>query len=153
MATITESDLAPEEVAASAFNAFHAALGDSLTWDKAGELEEALFQRLAFNAAPILEAVEGKSIPAVAALVQARCYRWKQFPDTNFADLPVRERLAYEALTRHLNYLLDAEDTSDRARVEASWKDWTERKLKGLTNERSDPQAALGQGGEAGQAG
>lgn len=128
----TVADIRPDQLAESAFRAFHSALGDSLTWDDASAEEEAVFERLGLTALAILEPQAGKSWPVIADDLWRRTRRWLGHPETVLTDLPLCQQLAWEALARHLAAVLDAGDELDNlGALESSWRGWAENRMKG----------------------
>lgn len=128
----TVADIRPDQLAESAFRAFHAALGDNLTWDDASPEEEAVFQRLGMTALSILEPQAGKAWPVVADDVWRRTRRWLGQPESELASLDLCQQLAWEALVKHVAMVLDAGDEIDNlGALEASWRGWAEQRMKG----------------------
>lgn len=127
MATVTESGLDRTEFAASSYRAYMHAMGvPNPDWEKASEAHEALFLRLADLAGPFLEEHQDDTVAATADALWERVNGW---------GVPLEAttppgKWAWQALLRHMNYLIDAEDTDDRVEREPTWKQWVEEKLK-----------------------
>lgn len=116
--------LSPDELAASLYRAFCAALAiGSAPWEHLPLEHQAPWLRVALHGEQTLLACEGKSYAqAGEALARLQCAN-----DPEALELAVRgtrNRTAYEALARHFMTLIDGEGLPDLAELEARWGPW-----------------------------
>lgn len=121
-----------ETMAHSAFNAYRVAcLGKEGVGGTANEfkgLHEDLQERwwnLAYKAEQIFESHDNRPIADVTGAI------YKAFCREDLNDLPAWERTAWEAVTKHMWKMLDAEDQNELeplAGLENSWGAWAARR-------------------------
>lgn len=116
------------EIARSAFNVWKGDLpGD---WDRLSADEQAIWTIFAKRAPERLALLEGKPYSEAAAEVWAIFQRARGRPVTiqEFAHAAPLERLAFEAVARHLALLMDS-DEADPAKAEQMWIEWRRERI------------------------
>lgn len=127
--------LTPDELAASCYRAFLSASGlRPDPWEGLALEHQAPWLRVALHGEAALLSCEGRHPSeggAALAALQAR-------GDPALLEMALgapRNRLAYEALARHLLTLIDGDGSPDLPALEASWADWATRR-RGMGEKR-----------------
>jgi hypothetical protein len=128
MAGTLDNGLSLEAAAVSAYNAFFWAqgLGDKPNFDHLNLDDTAQWSRLALKAEAVLGALEGKPMDVAASEV-AKVW---SIGKIDYKELPLKQQLCWQAVTRHLCTLIDAEEIPHLVTLEKSWGEWVETQLK-----------------------
>ena len=132
MATKTDSGLDLEQVAESAMRVLAHATGGVPEWDRLGLEEQAGWYKFARGAEQVLLKHEGAAAATVAREIFAAW--WEAMGRTEDAGIlwfrqNAAFRLAWQAVTRHLLALFDADEIEDLGALESSWGPWVQSKL------------------------
>ena len=125
MTTVTDTGLTIPQVARSAYAAYVAAsqMAEAAAFDDLAEEAQAFWLRLAEQANSGLEThCDGKPAFEVAQWLAA-------LADKQLVK-GTQEAWVWEALARHLWFLLDAGDEEEPATMDGYWKTWVQEKLK-----------------------
>ena len=138
MSFTTESGMDIPRMASSAMAAYCHALGVSPeSMRNLGESWEKAWLILANKFDSLTGSLEGKTGMMAAEIVYGV---WKAafeslggVEPTRWDKLTLDLQIAWEAATRHLSLVIEAEEPLNWAAEEANWKNWAERRLDKLT--------------------
>lgn len=116
-----QKTLSTEDVAQTAWRAFSSAMGSNVPWDFLSYEAQDPWLRLALRAEKVMQENEGRTYREVAAKLHEAAMGGGQFAS------PLHT-LAWEAVTRHLMTLLDADDIADLDALEKSWAEWVAKR-------------------------
>jgi hypothetical protein len=122
----TENGLDTEVIAQSCCMAFRAAQGlPRIPFEQVADEDEARWQRLALKAEEMMTSMEGMAFHQVGPTVAKTWMRESETP-----KLTPSEFWAWQAVTRHLAMLLEADEIPDNLQArEESWKEWVLNRL------------------------
>jgi hypothetical protein len=127
MAGQLDNGLSLEAAAMSAWYAWAWAKGIAQPdLERADDEELARFGRLANKSENLLGSLEGLPVSDVSQKV----YECWDMGRRSYDTLSDKEKIAWEAVTRHLATLIDADEIPDLRSLERSWAKWAEKRLK-----------------------
>jgi hypothetical protein len=125
-----ENGMSLDVLAETAHNVYNILAGSHpVTWGQVPVQIQDVWGPIAAKAVVLIEAADGLKFKELAGELYRIWASGMAQKDKPFDSLPVRERLMWEAISRHLTNLIDSDGASITASEhEQGWKDWLDNK-------------------------
>jgi len=125
-------NLSPNALAATGFRAFCAALGTDMNWLRLNEAQQQAWLILANKFDGLTDNLEGRTAQQATEFIYGFWCKGGGLAAMEWAEMPIGQRVAWEAACRHMWMCLETERKLDLVVEEQNWKAWAARKIAKL---------------------